>query len=299
MNSPKSININDYSESQTIVNEYEIEKYLKYDSKEDLYINKIWDIFEEHLIKIFTSYTMKDVLKKLFENLNIDKNNYYDFLNEDDLKVFFKRTRFFQFQSDIFELTEPSLFINFIYYRGLIDSYGEKFSKLFNFCLYQIFQEREILGHINIRLQDYISEQEIKSPKLKSIDKSEQNKTYEEAEFGDFIENILYGNCIGQLSYNQILFLLDAENYNVTVDVFRDNFKNCENGIYEISEYLKLFLERINININYNFYSYPPIELNRKGLIGKVSTRDNIYFKRHPPLHPNKNNYISLQNIIS
>ena len=41
--------------------------------------------------------------------MNLDKDKYYDFLNEDDLKVFFKRTRLFGFQLDILGLTEPNL----------------------------------------------------------------------------------------------------------------------------------------------------------------------------------------------
>lgn len=302
-NSQDNTNSNDYSnytEYPTIIDEYRIEKYLKFDSKEDIYINKIWNIFEEHLITIFTSVTMKDALRQLFKDLNLDKDKCYDFLNEDDLKKFFKRTRFFEFQSDILGLTEPSFFINFIYYKGLINSYKDKFSKLFNLCLYQILQEHEILGHINIRLQDYISEQEIKSPKVKRVDKTRENKIYEEAESGDFLESILYGECIYQLSINQILFLLDAENYKVSVDVFRTNFKNCENGNYNISEYLATFLKKLKISINQEFYSYAPVKLNREGLVGKIVTHDNIhfYFKRHPPLHRKKDDYISLQNII-
>ena len=66
-------NTNDYSEYKNIVNEYKNEMFLKFDSKEDLYINKMWKFFESRLITIFTSKAMKDAFNKIFEYFNFDK----------------------------------------------------------------------------------------------------------------------------------------------------------------------------------------------------------------------------------
>ena len=181
----------------------------------------------------------------MFSELKI--NNHYDLLNADDLKIIFQSSKFYGFESNIFGLTEPLFLINFVYYKGFIKSYGEEISKLFNLCLYQIIQEHEILGHIEIRVQDYILDQEVKSPKLDHIDKSNVNKIIKEYESGEYIEKLLYGECIQQLTYNKILFLLDVENYKVDYNEFRANFLKCENGSYKLSESFKKFLQQLKL----------------------------------------------------
>ena len=289
--------INNYSEVKETFNEYKLEKFLKFDSKEDLYINKIWGIYEDYLIRIFTSKAIKTAVEQMFSELKI--NNHYDLLNADDLKIIFQRTKFYGFESNIFGLTEPLFLINFVYYKGFIKSYGEEISKLFNLCLYQIIQEHEILGHIEIRVQDYILDQEVKSPKLDHIDKSNVNKIIKEYESGEYIEKLLYGECIQQLTYNKILFLLDVENYKVDYNEFRANFLKCENGSYKLSESFKKFLQQLKIEVNTNDSGFEPIQLNRH-LVGKALNNNNLYIyqRKHTHLHPSKDDYISLQDII-
>ena len=49
--------------NKTIIDEYHIEKFLKFDPLQETNINKIKNIFEDQLIKIFTSKVMKEFLE--------------------------------------------------------------------------------------------------------------------------------------------------------------------------------------------------------------------------------------------
>ena len=291
----KKIDSSDYSIRKSIINEYSIEYLLKFNSIKDIYINKIWDIFENHLIRILTSKTIKSALKAICEKIKII--DYYDFLTEKDLKILLKRTKIFQFKTNVLGVTEPTFFINFIYYRGNIDYYTENCSKLLNFCIYQITQEHEMLGHLNVRLQYYLSkEKEISSPII--IYRDQYGNEMNCPELGDFIESFLYNRHITQLKYNEMLFLLDEENYNVEYNIFKNNFLLCNEGSYKISSSLSKFLMSLNIAIDDNFKTYEPLEIN-KDLVTKMSSEDNLLFnhQRHTHLHPSKDT-ISLQGII-
>lgn len=80
------IKISELSISKQVINEYCLEEYLKYNSYEDIYFNKIWNIWEKHLIKIFTSKTIKSIFGKIY-NFKLC----YDILKKNDLKQIFKK----------------------------------------------------------------------------------------------------------------------------------------------------------------------------------------------------------------
>lgn len=289
-------NTNEYKEIKTYI-DYSTEKFLKFDSNEELYINKIWGFYEDYLVQIFTSKAMKTAVEQMFADLKI--NNCYDLLNADDIKGILQRSKFYGFESNNFGFTDPLLLIDFAYYKGLIESYGEEISKLFNFCLYQIIQEHEILGHIEIGMQDYILEQEVKSPKLDYIDMSDTNKIVKDYESGEYIERLLYGESIQQLSYNKILFLLDVENYNVNYNEFRENFQKCDKSVYKKSESLEQFLAKIKIKLEPKYCGFLPIMINR-GLVGKSMQNNNLflYQRKHTHLHPSNDDNNILKLII-
>ena len=279
-------NISNYSKQKSIINEYNIEKYLKFDI-EEIYINRIWEILEKHLIKIFTSKAIKSAVKEMYEKLNI--NNYYDFLNEKDLKILLKRSRFFGFQTNFFGITEPLLLIDYIYYGGINKSDFEVLSKLLDLSIYQVTQEHEILGYMNIRMQKYIFRKEISSPNFFYLDNNGVN--INKTESGDFMEILLYGRCITQLTYKEILFLLDEDNYDVMFDVFRINFIKCQVGPYRISESLSKFLKSLCINAHDEYNNLGPLTINQN-VFGKALPNNvlvlnqgrkshNDYF--HPP----------------
>ena len=57
------------------------------------------------------------------------------------MKSILKRSKAFQFRMDYLGFIEPKLFMNFIYYGGLIDAYSENISKLLNLFMNQIIKE--------------------------------------------------------------------------------------------------------------------------------------------------------------
>jgi len=268
-----------YNEKIIIINDYRIEKYLKFDSLQDIYINKIWNIFKDHLIRIFISPVMKSALKLICKKLSV--LDYYDFLNEHDLTILFNRSHIFQFKSDFVGLTDPSFFVDFIYYRGFINSYNNDCSKLLNLCTYQVTKEHEMLGHLNVRMQNYFSNKEISSPIPKNDDKSKNTSGQQES--GIILEMILYDQCINKLNINEILFLLDEENYNVELDIFKNNFKKSKEGPYQMSNSLKNLLKLLNITISSNFEEYGDMTI-YKDLSKQGSSEDeefNLNIKSH------------------
>ena len=199
------------------------------------------------------------------------------------------------FKTNYLGLTEPTFLIDLEFYGGLIGSYGDNCSKLLNLSTVLVTKEHEILAHFNVRIQNYLSEKDkISSPLLGSS--NESNK--EELDSGDYFETLLYGKCCSQLSYKEILFILDLANYNCSLEAFRANFQKCNSQPYNISSTFKNFLETLNININTANEKFGRLSLNEK-MINKSSPNDNLLLQRrtHSHLHPKKVNIVA-QKII-
>ena len=270
----QDIDISDYSKKESIIDYYSIEEYLKFDSTKEIYFNKIWDVIKDYIIKILTSKTIKSALRKFCEDLKIVE--YYDFLDKDELEIILKRTRFFQFISEVIGLTEPSFFLDFVFYRGKISSYPDKCSKLLNLSMYIVIQEYEILGNLNIRIQNYFSKNEVSSPISES--KYNFNNKKNKPKSGNYIEKMLYGRKINQLNFNEVLYILDVENYNQELDEFRKNFMNLriKEDKYKFSESLSNLLESLNLTFNddIDYYNYENLN---KDLIVKFTFVDNAF----------------------
>ena len=61
--------------------------------------------------------TVGKLCDKIGSKINVYE--YYDFLNEEDLKEIFKRSRIFMLETDYFGLTETTFLIDYEFYRGL------------------------------------------------------------------------------------------------------------------------------------------------------------------------------------
>jgi len=72
-----------------------------------------------------------------------------------------------------------------------------------------VTQEHEILGHLNLRLQNYLFNEQKSSPIIDYKELSINEKKGPES--GDAVEILLYGQNITELSFNEMLFLLDLE----------------------------------------------------------------------------------------
>ena len=85
---------------------------------------------------------------------------------------------------------------------------------------------------------------------------------------------------------NEMLFILDAENYNVKYDEFQNAFKKCNLEPYKISDYLTNLLKELEINIKEEYQKLGPLTVNSR-LVNKIAS-DNTYIsyhKSHAHLH--------------
>ena len=239
------LDINTNETFEIIINKYEIEKYLNINAYEnEIYIKKIWNYWKSFLIKVFTSKVIKDTFKKL-NNEVINNFEFYDFLIEQELNIIFDNIKLYQFPIErVLGLTINPIFQIYQYYEGFNSKYGENKTKLLSLNFNLETNICEIIGHINMGIQNYISENELK---LRAVSNS-QNLKNRNQEFGEYIECMLYGKVITELTYKQMLFLLDENSYNCSCDEFKKNFLEC-NEKYQPSGILKNFLSLLDIEI--------------------------------------------------
>ena len=280
-----NIDISNFKVKNFIIREYDIEKYLKFDFENEIYLKKIWPIFENHLLKIFKSKVIKAVFDQICEKIGVIKK--YELLNDKDLKKIFENTKIFQFRTNILGLSESIFCFDYVFYKGKIDDCAEEYSKLLDLCIYQIIQIHEILGHLNIMIQDFFKESEISSPFAEYTDNSD--KPIKKPESVDYIDNLLYGESINELNINTILFLLDESKYNLELSEFQNKYKKYQINTYEISksQTLKDFLDSLEITSDIKISNFSTLLI--KDLAGK-NIINNAEFKlnrrRHIHLHP-------------
>ena len=196
-------------------------------------------------IIILIMININSLFKKICNEIKVDKP--YKFLNEKDSRIILQRARIFEFRTEDMGITDPNFFMHYIYYWGIIDSYPINRSKLINITFYQVTQEHEILGHLNVNIQNYFSDKEISSPIVNSKDANGKEVTYPES--GETVQKLLYGRFISSLTINEILFILDLENYKVDYEIFRNNFIKCNSSVYKISDYLSKLLSLLDITL--------------------------------------------------
>ena len=136
------------------------------------------------------------------------------------------------------------------YYKGLNSYYGIDSSKLLSLSFNLINNEHEVLGHLNIRIQSIINRKEIKSPSPNI--NSKNLKERKEGESGDYIEELLYGSNLNNLSYKEILFILDLDNYDCSYDEFRNKFLKCNDCDVKISKNFNDLINSLKIQIDTN-----------------------------------------------
>ena len=283
-----NIDISNYKVKNSIIREYDIEKYLKFDFVNEIYLKKIWSIFENHLLKIFKSKVINAVFDQICEKIGASKK--YEFLNDSDLKKIFENTKIFQFKTNILGLTELIFCFDYVYYKGKIDDYTEEYCKLLNLCIYQITQIHEILGHLNVMIQDFFAENEITSPFVEYFDNSDNSdKPIKKQVSSDYIENLLYGESINELNINTILFLLDESKYDLELSEFQNEYRKYKKTTYEISksQTLKDFLNSLEITSDIKISNFSTLLINDlayKSIINNAGFKLNR--RRHVHLHP-------------
>jgi len=247
---------------------------------EKLYIRKIWNHWEQFLIKLFSSNVVNSLFIKIFENtIEGKKLKPHYFINEDEIKLIINNIRYYIFKSNFHGITmgkNLSIYINgdpyFIQNNALLS----KIAFLSNNVQSNL---HEIIGHLNIRFQYYLSkDKRYTSPKPPKPSKEAKSRKGKES--GEFIEQLLFGLPNGSLELVQMLYILDIKNYDKDIDTFRKDFLEYEDREdYDISPEFKDFLSKLDIKSSQiNFKSKNPLFFIQRH---KYENTNNNY-SRHP-----------------
>ena len=263
------------------INFLELNKFLKIDKyMKELYIKKIWNVWEKFIIRIFTSKISQSLFEKVFNNIDSSKKlDPYNFINGKEIKLIINNIRYFIFHTDFHGLlTEGNLAL---YFNG--DSYlvenDELLSKIFYLTENVKNNIHEIIGHMNIRFQYYLSkDKRYSSPKPEKPSKFAEQRNGKEA--GEFVEELLFGAMEDEIELTQMLYILDIKNYDKEIDDFRKEYISYKDTkIYPISPDFKDFLKQLGIDsekINFK-------ETKRLCIIHKhKNINQNTKYGRHP-----------------
>ena len=164
--------------------------------------------------------------------------------------VIINNTRYFIFNSDFYGITVGKNLL--IYLNG--DPYlikGDPLqSKIFYLSNNVKSNLYEIVGHLNIKFQYYLSkDKRYTSPKPNKP--SSQAKDRNGKESGEFVEELLFGALNQKLEIEQMIYILDINNYNKDCTKFREDFLKChEKKGYIIYPELKEFLNQLGIDFD-------------------------------------------------
>ena len=216
---------------------------------EKLYIRKIWNYWENFLIKLFSSNVVKSLFIKLFENKN-EKNilKPHFFIDENEIKLIINNIRYYIFKSYFHGITLRKNLS--LYENG--EPYFIKNNALLSKIIYLTNNVQtnlhEIIEYLNIKLQFYLSKDEkYSSPKLEKH--SELTRLRNIKEFEEFINQQLFGLPNGSLELEQMLYILDIKNYDKEIDKFKKDFLKYEEiKSSEVSPEFKDFLSKLDID---------------------------------------------------
>ena len=191
------------------------------------------DVWKKFLLKIFTSQTIKDAFNIRIKKFSIDFV-FHNIFSKKELEIIFDQIKFYQFSiREKNSFTLPQILRIYEFYQGFDSAYDEDKSKLLSLIFNLLLNENEIIENFNICIQNALFQKNIK------LINSNNTKISDE-----HIEQILYGKVIRELTYKQMLFILD--NYKYKCDEFRNKFSEC-NLKYIPSHTLKQFLISLNI----------------------------------------------------
>ena len=216
---------------------------------EELYIKKIWSVWEKFIIRLLTSKISQSLFEKVFDNIHSSKKlNTYNFLNEKEVKLIINNIRYFIFKADFHGLlTEGNLAL---YFNG--DSYLVENDELLSKISYLFENVKnnilEIIGHMSIRFQYYLSKDKTySSPKTEKPSKFTEKRNGKEE--GKFVEELLFGSNEDDIELTQILYILDIKNYDKEIDDFRKEYLSYkEKKMYNIYPGFKDFLKELGID---------------------------------------------------
>ena len=237
------------------------------------------------IIILYKWFLTSPVINSIF-SLVCDKENenetiLFHCFNKFEIKEIINNIRFFNFDSDFSGSTKSRLLL--IYAQSNMQpNYEESINILVYIIKFIITLIREIVGHLNIRYQQFINNN-FKNIKLKSPkpDEGSEYAIKRGSESGEFVEEQLLGIYEGKMSLHQILFVLDIKNYREGYhETFREKFKNCKTfQIKDISNELKDILDLFNIKL-----SEKDFENNKTYSVQKNIKKNKYYVGTHHPM---------------
>ena len=225
-------------------------KYLKPNFYgEHLFVSKTRAIWKNLLIDIFRSKVYMEVRDSLFNQSQIDIFKVDEFISNiiDNIKFFIYNTTF---------LGNTNKESNTIYEYGMynLEINNHSVALLIFYGFHIIINIHEIGGHLNIRYQYYISlDESFHSPDITS-DKKHLYTNYAQdrkQESGETIEIKLFGQVKYSLTIKEALFVLNKENYKLSVEEFKNNFQKCNDKSLGqlLNDSLKELLSNLGINV--------------------------------------------------
>ena len=235
----------------------ELNEFLKIDKFMDsLYIRKIWDAWEDFLLQLFSSNVVKTLFDKMFKKKDIEDNvKTYNFINKNEIKLIINKVKYFIFKSDFYGMTIGKTLSIYLNGNPFYIKNDILLSKLDFLSCNVKSNLNEIIGHLNVRVQYYLTkDKRYLSPKPQNP--SRKDKERDGKESGEFIEELLFGTLKEDIELEQMLYILDIKNYEKDLDKFKEDYIEYGNKKgYSISQEFKSFLSKLDINsdnINFN-----------------------------------------------
>ena len=210
-------------------------------------IRKFMKFIESFNDKISTSNTMIDALYTLYPELRLYKLFESEF-TKNLFKNAIKTCYFFPFvgKSSGITLLDSCNILFFIPNKTKIreeelrKSNRRKIYIIGNLGVFIYIEFHEVLGHYLRMILSKITDYDFISPRKNSSSKKES---------GECIEFLLFGKRIEKFNVSQLLYLLDANNYNKSLVEFRRDFQDIELKPYVLSNELMTMLMEIGVNL--------------------------------------------------
>ena len=243
--------INDIKNGAKIKDFNEIRLYgcvrLEYYNSNNI-IRKMMKFVEKFNKKISQSKVIVTALYKFYPELKI----YKLFESEFTINLFenaLKNCYFFPFHGkiDAITLKDSGTILFFIPNKTKIDEKETKFKikktyyLIGNLAVFIYIELHEVLGHYLRIILSKIIDYNYISPRYPYTDKNET---------GLFIEFLLFGKRVSLFSIKQLLYLLDVNNYNKELEIFKKEFNDVDLRPFSFSDELKNMLKEINIDLD-------------------------------------------------
>ena len=254
---------------------YELDKYLKFDKYDsNVFIKTHWNILKEYISEILCSNTIKSIYKEIHkkEIIIYDKNQIIKILDN---------FHFFNYETDCIVETKKRFLFTYVESQ-LQGNYPQNINliKLTYLTVFLITCIHEIIGHLFLRIFNYLSENEkLNSPM--PLYPSDYAK-FRGKESGEKIEELLFGNYKFEMTIKEMIFTLDKENYKKDYLDFNERFSKVNNNDLQISNDLKEILKVYEIYISKTDFNFPiKYSVNRTKNLGKIKFPNHHSIKRY------------------